>query len=503
MEDLQNGQAIFLVDKKILGDGISHMTVFNSTKQPVCERLYFKRPDKPLIITAQPEHGQYASRSKVNIPVLTKSKTGKSVAADVSIAVYLLDSLQKAPEENIFNYLWLSSDLQGRIESPGYYFSKDEDVALALDNLMLTHGWRKFRWENVFQHKAPLFKFVPEHNGHIITGTVIDNKTGKPVHKMFMTHLSAPDKWWYYYPSYSDDQGQVKYYTKGLYDTKELVLQVGSGKDSTHSINIDNPFSTQPSPDSMPPFILPASLSTDLEAHSVGMQVMRTYTEAQMKKFTQPPGDTSPFYGKPDWEFMLDDYTRFTTMEEVMREFVVPVDVRRIKSKFYIRLKNQPFNEYFSDDPLILLDGVPIFTSDELMTVDPLKVKRVEIITQPYFYGATTSSGILSLTTYNGNLDGLKPNPRMVVLDYEGLQLRREFYSPTYNTPAEKESTLPDLRSLLYWAPVVKTSNRDSTQVSFYTGDQPGKYIIVVQGMTQDGQAGSQQYTFDVLPKNE
>jgi len=500
MKDLQHGQAVFLVDKKILGEGISHFTIFNSFKQPVCERLYFKPLERQLAIIARAEKEKYAQRTKVNIPVQTKNMDGEIAAADMSVSVYLADSLQKAPEENMLTYLWLSSDLQGSVESPEYYFTSDLNVPLAIDNLMLTHGWRKFRWDDILQRKTPMFKYVPEYTGHIITGTVIDIATGKLVNKPLTTHLSAPGKWWYYYPASSEPDGRVKYYTRGLYDTREIVVQVGEGKDSIHGINIDNPFSTLPSPDTILPFNVRATLSSQLETHSLSMQTMRMYLDDSLKKTIRPPGDTLPFYGKSDWDFNLDDYTRFTTMEEVLREFVIPVDVRRLKGHFYLRLKNQPFNEYFNNDPLMLLDGVPVFSSDELMAINPLKVKRVEVVTKPYFYGATTSSGIISLTTYNGNLDGIKPDPHMVVLDYEGLQQQRQFYSPTYNTSAEKESSLPDLRNLLYWAPVVKTSTKDSTEISFYTGDQPGKYIVVLQGITSDGLVGCRHFTFEVLP---
>jgi hypothetical protein len=41
-----NGVAEFIVDKKIMDDGVNHFTVFNNDRQPVCERLYFKRPSK-------------------------------------------------------------------------------------------------------------------------------------------------------------------------------------------------------------------------------------------------------------------------------------------------------------------------------------------------------------------------------------------------------------------------------------------------------------------------
>jgi hypothetical protein len=41
---LTNGATRVLFDKKLLGNGISHLTIFNMDRQPVCERLFFKTP---------------------------------------------------------------------------------------------------------------------------------------------------------------------------------------------------------------------------------------------------------------------------------------------------------------------------------------------------------------------------------------------------------------------------------------------------------------------------
>ncbi|HTK20651.1 MAG TPA: MG2 domain-containing protein, partial [Mucilaginibacter sp.] len=49
---ISNGIVKFTLNKSSLGDGISSITIFNGAKQPVCERLYFKRPAQKLFITA-------------------------------------------------------------------------------------------------------------------------------------------------------------------------------------------------------------------------------------------------------------------------------------------------------------------------------------------------------------------------------------------------------------------------------------------------------------------
>src|ERR1700743_645734 len=142
--NLTNGEASFLIDKNKLGEGISHITVFNNEKQPVCERLYSKRPGQRLTIDAAPDKPEYTSRKKVDISVLTRNTMERT---DMSVAVYRLDSLENSNPESIYTYIWLTSELRGNIESPGYYLNAGDDEAL--DNLMLTHGWRKYNWDDI------------------------------------------------------------------------------------------------------------------------------------------------------------------------------------------------------------------------------------------------------------------------------------------------------------------------------------------------------------------
>ena len=49
-----------------------------------------------------------------------------------------------------------------------------------MDNLMLTNGWRRFRWEDVLQEKKPSFAFLPEYAGHIVAGRITRTATGRP-----------------------------------------------------------------------------------------------------------------------------------------------------------------------------------------------------------------------------------------------------------------------------------------------------------------------------------
>jgi hypothetical protein len=117
-----------------------------------------------------------------------------------------------------------------------------------------------------------------------------------------------------------------------------------------------------------------------------------------------------------------------------------------------------------------------------------------------YFLGGTYYSGIMNWTTYKGDLGGYNLDPHVTVVDYEGLQLEREFYSPSYETDEQAATHLPDFRNVLYWSPALSTNAQGKSDLNFYSSDLPGNYIVVVEGIAEDGAAGSTMMSFSVHP---
>ena len=494
---LQNSSAHFIIAEDILGDGISHFTVFNNLRQPVCERLYFKNPLNRLVIHAKTNVPGYGMRKKVNVDVNSADSHNESIPANMSLAVYRLDSLQTSEQSDIFSYLWLSADLKGTVESPSWYFSGSDSTAEAMDNLMLTHGWRRFAWTAIQQNRLPTYKFLPEYTGHIITGKITDSATRKPLTDVIV-YLSVPGDRTQFYASSSDANGNIRFYTREAYGPGEVILQPEGFSVSSYNIDINTPFQDQFSTKPLAALQLSSGFKNAIEQNSINAQVQRKFLADQLRIYNLPQTDSIAFYGRPDEKYLLDDYTRFTTMEEVLREYVSGVLVGRAKGKFHLNVIDVVNNRLFKDNPLVLLDGVPVHDMDRIMSYDPLKIRKLELVKRRYYYGPLVVDGILNFTTYKGNLPEFEVDSRAVILDYEGMQWQREFYSPLYETEAQAASRLPDFRNLLYWCPDVITGKDGRAALTFFTGDVKGKYIGVIEGMSAGGKAGSSTFGFEV-----
>lgn len=494
---LNNGVANFNIDAGKLGEGISHITVFNAAKQPVCERLYFKRPSANLVIDAATDEQIYHTRKKVTVTIDAKNQDNNQLSADLSLSVYRLDSLQGIGHQDIRNYLWLSSDLRGNIESPDYYFKNTgKEADEAIDNLMLTQGWSRFDWSNVLNNKKPAFSFLPEFNGPIVNAKIINQLTNQPAPDV-VAYLSIPGKRLQLYTSKSDSTGKLIFNMKNFYGPGEIVAETNTEVDTNYRIDILNPYSEQFANADVPPLVIAPGIQTEMEKHNLNTQIQNIYNGNKLRQFYDPHADSSAFYGTPYKSYLLDNYTRFTTIEEIMREYVSEVNITKSRGKFTIKVLNEGFA--YDADPMVFIDGVPFFNMNKVFAADPLKIYKLEVVPFTYYMGPAVAGGLFSFTTYKGDMGGNEIDPHAVILDYEGLEMQREFYSPAYDSEGAYRSRIPDFRNVLHWAPYINTTTTGKNNISFYTSDQTGHYIGVIQGITDNGIAGSQSFMFDVV----
>ena len=441
---------------------------------------------------------EYAERNKVALKLTSFLQNGKPTSADLSMSVYKIDDLQSIDETNIQNYLWLSSDLIGQVESPNSYFnSTDPQRFEAVDNLMLTNGWRRFNWDNVLNNSKPSFNFIPEIAGKIITGKVIPSNKSLPINGI-TAYLSMPSKKTQFRSSMSDETGRLKFQFSDFYNDDQVVAQIEKNNAPNYKIEIETPFVKSTTTNTLDFLTFNKDEKFQINRYNRDLQVQNYYNQSYFNKFEIPVVDTNAFYHKPDNTYLLDDYSRFNTLEEVFREYMTPVKLSKSSGSFDISVYDNVEKKYFSHQPLILLDGYPITDLNKFMGYDPLKIRKLEIVDRMYFLGDMTYYGVLNFTTYNGKMETYDLDPQAIVLDYKGLQSQREFMIPDYSIKTQLNSRTPDFRHLLYWSDAINTNVNGKNELSFFTSDIPGKYVIVVQGISKQGKLGYQEIVFDV-----
>lgn len=211
-------------------------------------------------------------------------------------------------------------------------------------------------------------------NLYTIHAKLIDKTTGKPAAGR-TGFVSVPGRVFEFRMATSDSVGNIVFLIKNYESAKQLIFQTDGVTDSNLVFELQQPIAE------------------------------RFPTEKYPRRIHEV-GDTLPFFGKSDKDYLLDDYVRFPTMEEVLREFILEVRVRKQRDRFRIEVLNVPYNGFFTNEPLVLLDGVPVFDTNILMSIDPLKIRNIQVVSKKYYFGSKVLSGIVSFTSYDGDLAG-------------------------------------------------------------------------------------------------
>jgi hypothetical protein len=293
---------------------------------------------------------------------------------------------------------------------------------------------------------------LPELFGHIV-----ESKVPKP--DTTLTYfLSLHGKQSALFTDRADEAGQILFDAGGLSHWDRLIIQLEDGAVMEGLELVSPVIATKFVPGFLfPTLSIPQSdlefLSQLQKAAVVETYYLETYEEDSLEIVT---GFVA------DYTFALDDYTRFETVETVIREFVPSVFVRTQDKKKIFRLVNEVVKSVFESNPLILIDAMPVFDSDLLTGFNPKFLSRLEVLNREFYLNDRTYPGVMSFSSYENNF-GLYPlEPTARFFDYLGLQPKIELDKAQFGKPTIV-GKYPDFRTVLFWGKSEATAIQSSS----------------------------------------
>ncbi len=333
---------------------------------------------------------------------------------------------------------------------------------------------------------------IPEIRGHLITGT-LNPKNGTMSRKKVLA--SIPGSEYIFRAGTTDQQGNFALIVDSIPGSSTMWFQVAGDDINNYTLTLDDPFLNDHSKFRPEPLSLDDAARAIIDERNIYSQIENAYYES--KRDSLPKGSSTSFFNVANKVYKLDDFTRFPTMEDIFREYVPEVNVRKVKGVFGLYVVNPTSGYPYLTQALLLIDGIPILDTNTLMAFDPLKVERIEIVTTKYFYGSLESDGIISLKTYEGAIEDLPP-VKSYKEDLIGIQSTKLYSFPDYSTDKVKLARVPDYRLQLFWDPAVRVSKENATTIDLYTSDVTGDFEVVVEGFTHDGKLISLRDVFSV-----
>jgi len=491
-----NSRTIELMDN-LFPDGVSVLTLFSSKAEPLCERLIFNKPEAIPSPEVFADKQVYANRERVDLEIRTGLKNTKG---NLSVSVRQTDVIPAKPRVSIVESLLLTTELNGTIENLKFYLDENFPQAeQALDNLMLVHGWRTFdhRWESELQNPP---QYLPDLRGQVFSGKVL-RSSDKARAPNQLVYLSVPGKEYQFHASRTNLNGEFFFITNEIESATEVVLQTDPKLSNILTIVPNNGFLNDHSGLEPAPLFLDTGTAQGIISRSVTTQVENAYYENKGDSTLSTKG-YERFYRKAHRVYELDDYTRFVLMEEVITELIGSVFIRKKNDGYSLKVKDYQ-NKYivFQENPLVLIDGIPVFDLNQIIEYDPLKVEKIEVLTQRFLYGPLDCKGIMSFETYDGKADGFSMDPEALKFNYVGVQPSKRYFSPIYNSQSSGLSRIPDFRTQLHWDPQLSLDPDGVVSISFYTSDLEGSFEVSIQGILENGQPMTMEVFLKVAGK--
>ena len=162
------------MNDSLFTEGITHFMLIDEQGNALSERLIFVPDHKPNQWQITADQPTYGKREKVSLQIAAKDNEGNPVEGTFSVSITDRKSIQPdSLADNILSNLLLTSDLKGYVEDPAYYFlNQDARTLRSIDYLMMTHGWRRHKMENVLRTPSLNFTNYIE-KGQTISGRIM------------------------------------------------------------------------------------------------------------------------------------------------------------------------------------------------------------------------------------------------------------------------------------------------------------------------------------------
>ena len=528
---LKNGLLMATIPKDGLPEGIVVFTLLDSNKRPVAERLYFnERPETRLKIKLETDRWVYGRRELTELKVDIPGRQGQPDNVNFSVLVMNKDQMGKLQDKrkNILTHFLLGSELKGEIETPGHYFDQGNlNRFNDLEALLLTQGWRKYKYREI---PSNVGGFEPEKGLHI-GGTVRANfskKKKKDGVDMTMMAFGDPQS---FFNQKTDSLGQFHFLLDDTYGEQLKVLIQSAnkrGRNRDYNILLDK---------KKPPKITYEPVKSIEKLDSVIYQLVQ---KNQERKRVDDIFKSTPGLTELD-EVVVEAQKLTPERKEVIEKYgepdvVIPGTEIREKEKkwsyglYSVLLFNYPEEitiETFPDGfmlahiiggetTLVVIDGIPVDVDQYsfIPSIDPSEVKSVELIKfaknfSKLFLEAVppdkrpldipSIGSVIAIYTHAGNgLFGAYRSPGLLQASIPVFAPIREYYAPKYYQGSPDNQDRPDLRSLIHWEPLVDITDSGNATISFYNADLTGEMMVVVEAISEAGQIGYQEWVYSI-----
>ena len=473
------------MNDSLFTEGITHFMLIDQQGNALSERLVFVPDHKPNQWQITADQPTYGKREKVSLQIAAKDNEGNPVEGTFSVSI--TDRKRIQPDslaDNILSNLLLTSDLKGYVEDPAYYFlNQDARTLRSIDYLMMTHGWRRHKIENVLRTPSLNFTNYIE-KGQTISGRIM-GFFGANVKKGPICVL-AP-KYNIIATTETDEKGQFIVNTS-FRDSTTFLVQARTKKGFAGvDILMDPPqypVATHKAPyfNGAATFMEDYLMNTRDQYYMEGGMRVYNLKEVTVTAKRERPSSKSIYTGGINTYTVEEDRLQGYGQTAFDAASRLPSVTITNGSEIHIRNNSEP--------AIIVIDDIVYEdASDILKDIQVSDMSSISLLrgADAVILGPRASGGAVVITLKDPRNLPARPAQGIITYTPLGYSESVEFYHPTYDTPEKKNAQRSDFRSTVYWNPELRLDAEGKATIEYYTPDSTAPEDIIIEGVDKNG----------------
>ena len=473
------------MNDSLFTEGITHFMLIDEQGNALSERLIFVPDHKPNQWQITADQPTYGKREKVSLQIAAKDNEGNPVEGTFSVSITDRKSIQPdSLADNILSNLLLTSDLKGYVEDPAYYFlNQDARTLRSIDYLMMTHGWRRHKMENVLRTPSLNFTNYIE-KGQTISGRIM-GFFGANVKKGPICVL-AP-KYNIIATTETDEKGQFIVNTS-FRDSTTFLVQARTKKGFAGvDILMDPPqypVATHKAPyfNGATTFMEDYLMNTRDQYYMEGGMRVYNLKEVTVTAKRERPSSKSIYTGGINTYTVEEDRLQGYGQTAFDAASRLPSVTITNGSEIHIRNNSEP--------AIIVIDDIVYEdASDILKDIQVSDMSSISLLrgADAVILGPRASGGAVVITLKDPRNLPARPAQGIITYTPLGYSESVEFYHPTYDIPEKKNAQRSDFRSTVYWNPELRLDAEGKATIEYYTPDSTAPEDIIIEGVDKNG----------------
>ena len=483
---------------KELPAGVLHLTLFSAKDEPLTERLFFLHQDSlPLArLTVSTDTLSFDAKGYNHWQVGADSLYGESLS--VTVADTLLGS-----SAGFLSAVYLTSDFSAPVQEADWYFTEvTPEKKAALDALLLTETWNRYRWVPLLQNRLPAIRYQPDAYLRY-TGTISKGKKPQPQRDMNLI-LRAADSSFSFVPVISDSAGQFVLDNLFFRDSLAVYYQPNKRKllesDLQISFTTENRFApltgTFPysaltagarTPTDAVPLVVQKSIAQRASERLLGEKTnvlkevvvtakARNVTEELEKQLTSGlfSGGASDVF-----DFVNQNQTNvagYNNILEWLQGRVAGLSVFNSGGTWTPQIRNGPVQLFLNETNV---------TPDVISSIAPFDIALVKVY-KGNFTGSLGAGSAIAIYTRRGGMPTQNNTPSLPSAVLKGYQPFTLPSMPDYSLAQARE--VSDSRTVLYYTTLPQPDDGPGkATIRFYNNDTSKQFRLLITGFAPNG----------------